>query len=453
MPNRILTILYCIAFAVGLVGCDANRAIQSDIVQSASDQTQTVKNLDLKDFEPSYRLRKKAKQYAKRSEKDASEKSTRKRVEVTYGKKEGPTLAFESQHEFKAYQQVKERISEYEDQSLRIHESLKKYNKYSFASKGELHTLNHKQQVVINDTLYRLRGKRQIEIPLDSGEKEVKMLSEMRPAPPQFEYASLPQFELPNPFRSHGTKSKSSELGQCVEIIGWRDEDNKKFRGTPCYVSNQQTRYYSSPIDLPDGALSYDGDPIESILLRPLNNVSSGSSGFLGQTDRLASAFSKVYLYGEDKRYELGVDGLDPDKLTGDVFVDIRLKVAEESCTFGYCYCTDSNIVSDNRSIIARANLPQFYTLQTVNTTGEGIGDYALSNVVDNRCGGKGVTSWHGIEVDGRQYPVYYDGRLFSRFPDSGFYGQNENTDVIYKIRGGCGKNDQNCGARPGERL
>jgi len=67
MSNHIFTILCCIALAVGLVGCDANRAIQSDIVQSASDQTQTVKNLDLKDFEPSSKLRKKAKQYAKRS--------------------------------------------------------------------------------------------------------------------------------------------------------------------------------------------------------------------------------------------------------------------------------------------------------------------------------------------------------------------------------------------------
>lgn len=348
---------------------------------------------------------------------------------------------------------MKERISKYEDKSLHIHKGLKKYEKYPFISKGELHALNHKQQVVVNDTLYRLREDKQIAIPLENGEKEVTRLSEMRPKPPEFEHAPLRQSELPPPFRSHDIRSKANDLGQCVDIIGWRGNVDSKSSGDICYAGERQTRYYTSTIDLPNGALSYDGDPINSILLRPINNVSSGSSGFLGQTNRLASAFSKVFLNGEDKQYELGVDGLDPDKLTGDAFIDIRLEVAEENCVFGYCYCTDSNIVNDNRSIVARANLPGFNTLQTVNTTGKGIGDYALSNVVDDRCGGKGVTSWHGIEVDGRQYPVYYDGRLFSRFPDSDFYGQNENTDVIYKIRGGCGKNDQNCGARPGERL
>ena len=295
MNSNVVTLILTASLTFFLVGCDANTAVQKQDTTSPTRET-----LNLKDFEPGAELRRKARQYAKRESEDGE--SDARSVAVKYVAQTGPTLEFESHQEFKAYSQAHERISNFEGRPLQINETLKKYQKYPFVSKGGLHALNHKQQVVINDTLYRLRGKKQIEIPLDGGEKEVTMLSEMRPKAPEFEYASRPPSELPMQLRSRDVSSKASDLGQCVDIIGWRGEDGSKSSGDLCYVADRQTRYYTSSIDLPDGALSYDGDPIYSILLRPLNYVSPGSSGFLGQTDRLASAYSKVYLYGSEHK-------------------------------------------------------------------------------------------------------------------------------------------------------
>ena len=51
--ERKLTFLWCIALVIVLAGCDANQAIQSDTARSHEVEIQSVKNLDLKKFDPS----------------------------------------------------------------------------------------------------------------------------------------------------------------------------------------------------------------------------------------------------------------------------------------------------------------------------------------------------------------------------------------------------------------
>jgi hypothetical protein len=137
---------------------------------------------------------------------------------------------------------------------------------------------------------------------------------------------------------------------------------------------------------------------------------------------------------------------LDPNKLNANIYIDIQVAVAEEKCYFTYCYCSNDNKYSSQRSYIAEE------LGGTDNITGSDLGPYALTAYVSDRCGGKGVTSWHGVGIDGRFDPIYYDGKLFIYLP-GGIINLNENNDPIYKLRGGCGPNNDNCGARPGERL